>query len=204
MATSKKKQMEKEREESFQKVKAGMEKPKEEKVPVFKADDLVVVEIQNKYKPFMKFSLLHSWRTKKGSYIGSSAVCLAAAAFYVYKGIWDNAALFLGLAIVFPLLLAALHCLSARAQLKNDKEFNETKHVYHFRENEFEGVSTYQNHVGSFCEKYDELLEAIDKDDYVYIYVNKGTAFVIEKANFVKGDRAELERLLGKIRGYAK
>ncbi len=203
MATSKKKQMEKEREQAYKKVKEGMEKPKPE-IPVVKSDDLVVVEIHNKYKPFMKFSLLHSWRTKRGSYVGSSVVCLLAACYYVYAGIWDNVALFLGLSIAFPLLLAGLHCLSARAQLKNDKEFNETQHVYHFREDEFEGVSTYEKHVGTFTEKYENLLEAIDKGDFVYIYVNKGTAFVIEKANFIKGDKAEMERLLGKIKGYAK
>lgn len=204
MATSKKKQLEKEKQQAFEKTQKGMEKV-EEKVEVdFSQDDLVVVEIHNKLKPFLKFSMLHSWRTKKRAYIGASLICLVAAGYYTWLSIWENVYLFLALAVVFPLCLAGLHWISSRAQLKNDREFKETKHVYHFREEEFEGVSTFDKHTGRFCERYDALLEAINKEDFVYIYVNKGSAFVIEKANFVKGDKETLERLLCKIKGYVK
>ncbi len=208
MATSKKKAEERARQQAFEKNQQGMidkaERDKAESVVSFSDEDLVVVEIQNKLKPFMKFSLLHSWRTKKVSYLGSSVICLLAAAYYIWQGVWSNSAIFLVLAVVFPLALAGLHMLSARAQLKNDDEFHNTKHTYFFREDEFASTSKYQNHVGTYQEKYSELAEAIDKGDYVYLYVNKGTAFVIEKANFLKGDINEFERLLSKINGYVK
>lgn len=203
MATSKKKQMEKEKQEAFARIKQGMEKA-ETPVAYENPDDLVVLEIHNQLKAFLKFSLLHSWRTKKRAYIGASVICLFAAAFYTWQGVWSNVYLFLALSVAFPLLLAGLHWVSSRTQLKNDREFKETKHMYFFREDEFEGVSTFDKHTGKFTEKYENLLEAINRGDFVYLYVNKGTAFVIEKANFLKGDRETLERLLSKIKGYEK
>ncbi len=200
MATSKKKQMEKEKQQAFERIQKGMEKP--DFVETLPEEDLVVLEIHNNMNAFLKFSLLHSWRTKKFAYIASSGICILAAGLYTYQGIWENVYLFLALAVAFPFFLAGLHWLSARTQLKKDREFAETKHVYHFREDEFIGVTTFDKRTAKFNVKYAEILEAINRGNFVYLYINQGSAFVIEKANFLKGDRETLEVLLAKIKGY--
>lgn len=206
MATSRKKQEEKQKQQAFENVSRGMEKAKEEihTEEVLCDADLVVVDVCNTLKPFMKFSMRHSWKTKRKAYLASAIICLGASVFYIYMGSWGYTAMFLTLAVVFPALLALFHYLVVWAQLRKDDEFLNTTYRYYFREHSFVGVSTYQKAKIKYQEDYINLDECVDADDYFYLYLNQRVAFVIEKNNFVKGDRETLERLLSKIKGYKK
>ena len=202
MATSKKKQLEKERDAQFGKISKGQKKAEEKEA--YADDEIVVIETRNEIKPFLRFHLFHSFKTKKWTYYLSSLICLLGCVMYYIYDRMDLVILFGVLAVVFPLLMVGLTLISAKSQLKKDQEFLDTDHTYIFKEDEFIGRSRYGKKDAKFVQKYSEMLFSFDKGDFAYIYISKDNAFVIEKSNFKKGNKELLEFYLKKIPGYDK
>lgn len=139
------------------------------------------------------------------------AACLGVGIFSTLNGIgedgsaFDRTSIFLGALYLFlAVFIIWARATAPKRSFKKAEKSGIVTNTYTFTDDALEMVSKSDSIDSTGSVKYQALIKAVEDNDYIYIYPNNVTAYVVDKSTLEGGTMEELRAHLTSVFGKKK